>query len=417
MNYLKQSKHRWMILAYGIFYMTAFMLVEKSDAKIHILHSTLDDMIPFCKYFIIPYVMWYFFLIGTVAYFAVACESKREYYQYLATLGIGMTLFLLISWIYPNGQDMRPELVGNDVFTRVIRYLYQIDTPTNIFPSMHVFNATASAVALYHNKKCRSSRVFTAFQLILSAAIVLSTMFLKQHCTADVAAALILNVLCYIVFYRVIPENEAKLWGLLTKKEICTIPNLLSAVRIGLACAFLGVCARGGLRDAKTTLSVLLIAAVITDILDSLFANEFHQTSSVGKFLDPFANKLMQGVVFGCLAPHYEMAEIVFLLFLVKETYTLFIGGRAVLEADFSMEPQWHGKLNTAVSSAVSVILIAGERVSYYMANVLLCACALYMLLSFILYAEEFREALDEVAQPARRKVSNRRRAKANWIQ
>ena len=105
LNYLKQSKHLWIIPAYGIFYMISFMLMEQSDVKIHMIHSLADDKIPFCPYFIIPYVLWYFFLIGTVIYFAVFCPSKKEYYQYLGTLGVGMTLFLLISYVYPNGQS------------------------------------------------------------------------------------------------------------------------------------------------------------------------------------------------------------------------------------------------------------------------------------------------------------------------
>ena len=117
------------------------MLMEQSDVKIHMIHSLADDKIPFCPYFIIPYVLWYFFLIGTVIYFAVFCPSKKEYYQYLGTLGVGMTLFLLISYVYPNGQHLRPDLgsTGGGVFISVIRLLYKIDTPTNIFPSMHVF--------------------------------------------------------------------------------------------------------------------------------------------------------------------------------------------------------------------------------------------------------------------------------------
>ena len=68
--------------------MAAFMLMEQSDVKIHIIHSLADDRIPFCPYFIIPYVLWYFFLIGTVIYFAVSCPSKKEYYQYLINIAL-----------------------------------------------------------------------------------------------------------------------------------------------------------------------------------------------------------------------------------------------------------------------------------------------------------------------------------------
>ena len=91
------------------------MLMEQSNVKIHIIHSLADDRIPFCEYFIIPYVMWYFFLIGTVIYFTISCPSKKEYYQYLGTLGVGMTLFLLISFVYPNGQHLSQNVVIDPV--------------------------------------------------------------------------------------------------------------------------------------------------------------------------------------------------------------------------------------------------------------------------------------------------------------
>ena len=58
--------------------MVAFMLMEQSDVKIHIIHSLADDRIPFCEYFIIPYVMWYFFLIGTVIYFAIFVPEQKR---------------------------------------------------------------------------------------------------------------------------------------------------------------------------------------------------------------------------------------------------------------------------------------------------------------------------------------------------
>ena len=234
--------------------MVSFMLMEKSDVKIHLIHSLADDRIPFCQYFIIPYVLWYFFLIGTVIYFALSCPSKKEYYQYLGTLGIGMTLFLLISYIYPNGQNMRPDLTGDGIFISAIRFLYKIDTPTNIFPSMHVFNATASCVALFQNERCRRNRTFTVAQIVLTVSIVLSTMFLKQHSVADVMTALILNILCYQLFYRIIPASQAKLEKILTRKEIFTVPHLLSSLRLCLAIAFLGICQRYGFRENRSLL-------------------------------------------------------------------------------------------------------------------------------------------------------------------
>ena len=378
--------------------MVSFMLMEQSNVKIHIIHSLADDRIPFCEYFIIPYVMWYFFLIGTVIYFAVSCPSKKEYYQYLGTLGAGMTLFLLISFVYPNGQHLRPDLTnaGDGVFLNVVRFLYKIDTPTNIFPSMHVFNATASCIALCQNERCRKNRIFTVAQIVLGISIVLSTMFLKQHSVADVMTALILNILCYQLFYKVIPARQERLSEVLTKKEILTLPNLLSSVRLVLAILFLGTFERYGTVQYRPLLVLLVIAAAATDILDGRIARSFNSVSRFGRILDPVADKAMQGVMLAYLISRYPLAELVLILFAVKECYMMVTGWKVIMETRTTIEPQWHGKLNTSVTYAVVMILMVGPRLPYSTSNVLIGACAVCMAMSLGMYASQFREILEQ---------------------
>ena len=106
-------------------------------------------------------------------------------------------LYRAVSYTHLNGQNLRPELTGEGPFIQAVQLLYQTDTSTNIFPSIHVFNAVACCVALLNNKKCRQNKIFTAGNIVLTVSIVLSTMFLKQHSVEDVVTALILNVICY----------------------------------------------------------------------------------------------------------------------------------------------------------------------------------------------------------------------------
>lgn len=387
--------------------MVSFMLMEQSDVKIHIIHSLADDKIPFCPYFIIPYVLWYFFLIGTVIYFAVSCPSKKEYYQYLGTLGVGMTLFLLISYVYPNGQQLRTDLsaAGDSVFISAIRFLYKIDTPTNIFPSMHVFNATASCIALYQNERCRKNKVFTAGQIVLTVSIVLSTMFLKQHSVEDVMTALILNILCYQLFYKVIPARQKRLSEVLTRKEICTVPNLLSALRLCLAIVFLGIFERYGVGEYRTVLALIIVAAAATDVLDGQIARSFDSVSRVGRILDPVADKAMQGVMLAYLVPRYPLAKLVLILFVIKECYMTVTGWKVLMETKETIEVQWHGKLNTVVTYVVVLNLLVGPRIPYSTCNVLIGACAVCMAMSFGMYATQFREMLERQNGGYRRNV------------
>ena len=367
--------------------MLSFMLVEKSEARIHIIHSLADDRIPFCPYFIIPYVLWYFFLIGTIVYFALFCSSKKEYYQYIGTLAVGMTLFILVSYVYLSGES--------GVFVSAVRYLYKIDTPTNIFPSIHVFNSVASCIALFQNERCRKNRLFTVAQTVLTVSIVLATMFLKQHCVSDVMTALILNILCYQLFYRVLPARKERLAEVLTRREICTVPNLLSTLRLCLAVVFFGIFERYGVGEYRTVLVLLILAAAATDVLDGRIARSFNSISQVGRILDPVADKAMQGVMIAYLIPRYPLAKLVLILFVIKECYMTVAGWKVLMETKETIEAQWHGKLNTAVTYVVVLILLAGPRLPYSTSNVLIGACAVCMAMSLSMYAAQFREMLE----------------------
>ena len=92
-----------------------------------------------------------------------------------------MTLFLVISYIYPNGQDLRPKLSGDSIFIELVRHLYKIDTPTNILPSIHVFNSVACCTAVFKNARAKRHPLLLGSTLLLTILIVMATVFLKQH--------------------------------------------------------------------------------------------------------------------------------------------------------------------------------------------------------------------------------------------
>ncbi|MDO4556129.1 MAG: phosphoesterase, partial [Lachnospiraceae bacterium] len=127
----KQYHHIWWFLIYGMFYLLCFFILENMGGEIHIIHSSLDEYIPFCEYFVIPYVLWFLYIVGTWIHFAFVSKSKQEYQQLTATLCIGMTIFLIISFIYPNGHELRPELSGNSIYKELLKIIYYVDTPTD----------------------------------------------------------------------------------------------------------------------------------------------------------------------------------------------------------------------------------------------------------------------------------------------
>jgi membrane-associated phospholipid phosphatase len=221
---LKKNKHIWMIPIYGIFYILFFIYLEQRDVKYHIVHFALDDFIPFCEYFIIPYVLWYGFVAVTIWYFAFRCRKREEYWQLAGALMTGMTVFLITSFVYPNGHNLRPSLQDGNLFVQAVKLLYWIDPPTNIFPSIHVFNTVACCRAVCQNQECAKHRTLIFGTKLLSALIILSTMFIKQHSVMDVLLALLLYALCYQLFYKTIPQYRKRIadssTGINGRKEI-----------------------------------------------------------------------------------------------------------------------------------------------------------------------------------------------------
>lgn len=192
------------VLVYGFFYMLSFSLLEKRTVKYTLIHSGLDDHIPFCEFFIVPYLLWFVYIAATVIFFAFFNESSKEYYQLLVNLGLGMTLFIIISYVYPNGLALRPSSFPRDnIFTTLVQYLYRIDTPTNVLPSIHVYNSVAAFCAINVCQSLKKHKVIRYSSLILTVLIVLSTMFLKQHSISDVVLGLTIAVASYLLIYKV----------------------------------------------------------------------------------------------------------------------------------------------------------------------------------------------------------------------
>ena len=199
-------KHAWVFL-YALIYFPWFGYLEKNVTNnFHIIHTALDEKIPFVEFFIVPYLLWFAFITFAALYFFFT--SRSEFYRMAAFMIIGMTVFLIISTIYPNGQILRPtEFARENVFVNLVRDLYKGDTPTNIFPSIHAYNSIGVHVAVRNSEHLRENKIAQHGTFMLAVLIILSTMFLKQHSVLDVIGAIILAVPAYYLAYVVEPKR------------------------------------------------------------------------------------------------------------------------------------------------------------------------------------------------------------------
>lgn len=193
-------------LTYMPFYLLGFFLVEQLVEPRYIIHSVVDDWIPFCEYFIIPYAIWFVEL--AVIPLALLRYDLRQYYYLCFVMFVGMTICLLLYVIFPNGLDLRVEITRHNLFAEIVRLMQQVDTPTNVCPSIHVASSMAMDLAL-----CRSVLGQKRWVRLVShgifIAIVLSTLFLKQHSVIDVFWGMVLTTLLHGIWNRVVsPAGE-----------------------------------------------------------------------------------------------------------------------------------------------------------------------------------------------------------------
>lgn len=209
-NLIKKYKHAWVFL-YAFIYLPWFVYLEKHVTDdYYIIHTALDEKIPFIEIFIVPYMLWFAFIAVTIAYFFFT--DKSGFYRLITFLFTGMTLFLIISTIFPNGQILRPAVFDRDnIFIDAVKHLYQTDTPTNIFPSIHVYNSIGACIAIMHSEKLRQFRWVQYGSLVLGTLIILSTMFLKQHSVIDVAGAGFMAAVMYHFAYAAELKREPSL--------------------------------------------------------------------------------------------------------------------------------------------------------------------------------------------------------------
>ena len=190
------------LLLYGIVYMQWFAYLERTVTRHYrLIHVAPDDLIPFCEVFVIPYFLWFAYVATVIVY--LFFKDKDDYFRACTFLFTGMTVFLIISTLWPNGHDLRPVIMPRDnIFSRMVSALYATDTPTNLWPSIHVYNSLGCHFAVMKSARLEKKKGIRICSLILCVSIILSTMLIKQHSVFDVATAFIMAGVMYGIVYR-----------------------------------------------------------------------------------------------------------------------------------------------------------------------------------------------------------------------
>ena len=189
-------------LAYWPVFGLLFLTVERLwiRERYYPVSCPLDDRIPFCEYFLIPYLFWFVFLAGIHVYTLLYdTESFKKLMKFII---VSYSAAMLIYILFPNCQELRPVIFERDnIFTHFIERFYQFDTNTNVCPSIHVIGSVAVMLCEWNSRHFNTKGWRIAFGLA-ALLISISTIFLKQHSVVDIIAAIPICVIAYMVSFR-----------------------------------------------------------------------------------------------------------------------------------------------------------------------------------------------------------------------
>lgn len=197
-------------IGFFIVFLSWFAILENVDLPVvwHI-HSAVDAYIPFVKYAVIPYCIWYFWFAEAM-FHSILLESSETRWRLWLPLFTGLLLILLFCTLVPNSINIRPSYIeGNDLCAILVRAIEGADVPENVCPSMHVYSTMMLDFGVQRAKGYRHKWVKPAAR-VMDVLICLSTMFLKQHSVIDVLCAVALAIVMDLTAEYAITHERAK---------------------------------------------------------------------------------------------------------------------------------------------------------------------------------------------------------------
>ena len=181
-------------LLYGSKYLL-YRIAVLVNNDYHTINMTIDSMIPFCKYFLIFYVTYYWF--PEIQLWLMSYCDKRKFYRLLISISVCCLLCFGCFCVY-QVKMVRPEVEGNDLFSVLMRVMYSLDKEAvNCFPSIHSLMGVAMIIGGYKTNKFPVW--LSVMSCILGVGCILSTVFIKQHYFIDMVVGALLMIVVYLV--------------------------------------------------------------------------------------------------------------------------------------------------------------------------------------------------------------------------
>ncbi len=205
--FLERKYGLWVLL--WIVQVVWYFVLNTYQTGSHLIHIPLDDKIPYIKYFVIPYVLWYAYIV--FAHIWTYFHSKREFLLMCSLIFLSNFLSMLVCTFYPSMHDLRPaeEMIGTDFFGSIVRWLYGTENPYCILPSQHCMLAIAITFGLITSDSLKNNLAVKIVLPIYTVLVMLSTVFIKQHSIVDVFAAMVMCIPAILISnFAIVPKRR-----------------------------------------------------------------------------------------------------------------------------------------------------------------------------------------------------------------
>ena len=170
------------------------------------------------------------------------------------------------------------------------------------------------------------------------------------------------------------------------KKEIFTIPNLLSLFRLVLIPVYVAIYLNAE-NDADYYLAAgILTVSCLTDLIDGKIARHFNMISSLGKILDPLADKATQFTLIICLTVKYSILRYLVALFVLKESFQLIAGSLRLRKKKMLKGALISGKVCTTILFISLILMVMLPSLSNNVVKIIAIVDAGFMLVAFAEY-------------------------------
>ena len=195
------------VFAWNMLVYSGSMNITK-DWYHHNIEFGIDRWIPFLPWTVSIYLVCYLFWIAN--YILCARKSKEELVRFLGADMLAKAVCFAFYILLPT-TNVRPEIVGTTIWDEIMRVLYAVDMPSNLFPSIHCLVSWLCYVGV--RGKSYVTKWYQVFSCVMAIAVFVSTLTTKQHVVIDVIAGFVLAEVCYWVMGKVvkIPRIQKKL--------------------------------------------------------------------------------------------------------------------------------------------------------------------------------------------------------------